>query len=79
MDYAWKSGDYIKFIYYKNFFGSENTFISQISIYDLIPKQLLWKLQQKDFLAAQDLLSVKYSFPHELIDLLCEYLNPLFL
>ena len=79
MDYAWKSGEYIKLIHYKTLPNDNNTFIAQISLYDLIPKKLLWKLQTKNFILLQNFLSVKYSFPHELIDLLCQYLNPLFL
>lgn len=77
VQYAWKSGEYIKFIYCPgNFHCINKIFIWKISIYDLIPNCLLWKLQKIHFVLLQNMLSVNYSFPRELIDLLCEYLNP---
>ena len=73
IDYAWKSGDFIKFIY--NF--QNQTIIEEICVYDLIPNILLWTLQKNHFLVLQNFLSIKYSFASDLIYLLCEYLNPL--
>ena len=76
IDYVWKNNNELKLIYYKKEYNEQLSFIQSIDIYDLIPMNLLYKIQKKQFILVKQLLK-QYLFPLELIELLYKFMNPL--